>query len=119
MEPDVQPRRRLSAIFASGGALAGIGTLLSASCCVLPLLLAQAGLGTVFAAQLTFLAQAKPYLLAGALGLISAALVASFWGGRKPRPLVLGLLLATAVLLIAAEILPRYEGQITRWIGYS
>jgi mercuric ion transport protein len=119
MDQDTQaPRRRLSALFASGGALAGLGTLLGASCCVLPLLLAQVGLGTALVAQLSFLVQAKPYLLAATLALIAAALVASFWGGRRPRPLVLAMLLGAAALVIAAEILPHYEGQIMRWIGY-
>jgi hypothetical protein len=69
-------------------------------------------------AQLSFLVQAKPYLLAATLALIAAALVASFWGGRRPRPLVLAMLLGAAALVIAAEILPHYEGQIMRWIGY-
>jgi mercuric ion transport protein len=119
MGQDTQPPQRgLGALFAGGGALAGLATLLGASCCVLPLLLAQIGLGTALAAQLSFLEQAKPYLLAATLALIAASLVASFWGGRRPRPIVLALMLGAAALVVGAEILPHYEGQIMRWIGH-
>lgn len=112
------PRRGLGGLFAGGGALAGLATLLSASCCVLPLLLAQIGLGTVLVAQLSFLARAQSYLLALTLALIIAALIASFWRGRRPRPIILVLLGVAAILVIGSMILPQYEGQIVRWIGY-
>ena len=119
MTNDTQPPKRgLSALFAGGGALAGLATFVGASCCVLPLLLAQVGLGTALVAQLSFLARAQPYLLALTLALIVAALVASFWRGRRPRPVVLVFLLIAAALVIGSIILPQYEGQITRWIGY-
>ena len=119
MDDESQPTRRgLGGLFAGGGALAGLATLIGASCCVLPLLLAQIGLGTALVSQLTFLAQARPYLSGATLGLIIAALIASYWWGRRPRPLALWLLLCSGALLIAAEILPRYEGQLMRWIGY-
>lgn len=118
MTEDTQPPRRgLSTLFASGGALAGLATLLGASCCVLPLLLAQIGLGTALVAQLSFLERVKPYLLAATLALIAAALVASFWGGRRPRATVLVMLVGAAALVIGAEILPHYEAEIMRWIG--
>jgi uncharacterized membrane protein (UPF0136 family) len=91
--------------------------LIGASCCVLPLL-AQVGLGAALVSQLSFLAKAKPYLLAVTLVLIVAGLIAPF-NSRKPRPIVLVMLLGAAVALaIAAEVLPHYEGQIMRWIGY-
>jgi mercuric ion transport protein len=119
MEQDTQPRRRgLSTLFAGGGALAGLATLLGASCCVLPLLLAQIGLGTALVSQLSFLVRARPYLLDATLVLIVAALVASFWRGRRPRPIVLVMLFAAAALIVGAEILPHYEGRIMHWIGY-
>lgn len=119
MNQDPQPPRRvLGGLFAGGGALAGLATFIGASCCVLPLLLAQVGLGAALASQLSFLARAKPYFLALTLALIVAALVASFWRGRRPRPLVLAMLFGAAALLIGAEIIPQYEGQIMRWIGY-
>lgn len=119
MTNDTQPpKRSLGGLFAGGGALAGLATFIGASCCVLPLLLAQVGLGTALVAQLSFLAHAQLYLLALTLGLIVAALVASFWRGRRPRLIVLVLLLVAAALVIGSIILPQYEGQITRWIGY-
>lgn len=119
MSKDTQPPRRgLGGLFAGGGALAGLATLLGASCCILPLLLAQIGLGTAMVSQLSFLAGAKPYLLAVTVALIAAGLVASFWRGRRPRPLVLAMLMGAAVLIALSEILPHYEGQLMRWIGY-
>ena len=119
MTNDTQPPKRgLGALFAGGGALAGLATFVGASCCVLPLLLAQVGLGTALVAQLSFFARAQPYLLALTLALIVAALVASLWRGRRPRPVVLVFLLIAAALVIGSIILPQYEGQITRWIGY-
>jgi mercuric ion transport protein len=119
MDEDSQPPRRgLGGLFAGTGALAGLASLIGASCCVLPLLLAQVGLGAALVSQLSFLAKAKPYLLAVTLVLIVAGLIASFWNGRKPRPIVLVMLLGAGVLAVAAEVMPHYEGQIMRWIGY-
>ena len=119
MEKETQPPRRgLGSLFAGGGALAGLATFVGASCCVLPLLLAQIGLGTAFVAQLSFLVRAQPYFNALALALIVGALVASFWRGRRPRPIVVAMLLGAGVLLAGAEILPHYEGRMMKWIGY-
>ena len=103
-------------MFASGGALAGLVTLLGASCCVLPLL-AQIGLGTAFVAQLSFLVRARPYLLMATLALIVAAIVACFWNGRRPRPVVLTMLVAAGALVAASLELPKHEAQIMQWIG--
>lgn len=112
------PRRELGGLFAGTGALAGLASLIGASCCVLPLLLAQVGLGAALVFQLSFLAKAKPYLLAVLRVLIVAGLIASFWNGRKPRPIVLVMQLGAGAVAIVAEVLPHYEGQIMRWIGY-
>jgi mercuric ion transport protein len=119
MTQDTQPPRRgFSGLLAGGGALTGLASLIGASCCVLPLLLAQVGLGAALVSQLSFLAQAKPYLLGLTVALIIAGLVASFWRGRRPRPLVLVMLIGASMLAAGAWILPNYEGQIMRWIGY-
>ena len=119
MDNDTQPpRSRMGGLFAGGGALAGLATLLGASCCILPLVLAQVGLGAALASQLSFLAHARPYLLAVTVALIAAALIASFWEGRRPRPIVLAMLAGARVLIALSEILPHYEGQLIRWIGY-
>lgn len=119
MDKDTQPPRRgLSGWIAGGGALAGLASFIGASCCVLPLLLAQVGLGAALLSQLVFFARAKPYLMALTVALIVGGLVASFWNGRRPRPMVLMMLAGALVLVVGAEILPQYEGQIMRWIGY-
>lgn len=119
MDNDTQPPKRgLGGLFAGGGALAGLATFVGASCCVLPLLLAQIGLGTAFASQLGFLVRAKPYLEVLTVALIIGGLVASFWNGRRPRPMVVVMLIGALVFIAGSEILPHYEGQIMRWIGY-
>lgn len=117
-EDSQPPRRSVGGLLAGSGALTGLASLIGASCCVLPLLLAQVGFGAALVSQLSFLAQAKPYLLGLTLALVIAGLTASFRGGRRPRPLVVMLLVGAALLAAAAWILPSYEGQIMRWIGY-
>ncbi|MBI1361755.1 MAG: hypothetical protein GC155_15870 [Alphaproteobacteria bacterium] len=83
----------------------------------MPLLLAQIGLGTALASQLSFLASARPYFLIASAVLIAAALVSSFWSGRRPRPVALVMMLAAAALVAGAEILPHFEINILRWMG--
>lgn len=96
--------------------LAGFGAVLGASCCVLPILLVQAGLGTALVAHLAWFAQAKPYLLAATIALVLAGFVAAFWGGRRPRPLVLALLIGGALLVAAAIAAPYYERELLDWV---
>jgi mercuric ion transport protein len=115
MSQDTTPRRAGS-ILAGGGFLAGLGAVLGASCCVLPILLVQAGLSTALVAHLAWFAQAKPYLMAVTIGLVLAGVIAAFWGGRRPRPLVLVLLIGAALLIAATIAAPHYERELLDWL---
>lgn len=115
MSEDTTPRRAGS-LLAGGGVLAGFGALLGASCCVLPILLVQAGLSTALVAHLAWFAQAKPYLMGVTSVLILAGFGAAFWGGRRPRPLVIALLVGAALLIAAATAAPHYERELLDWI---
>ncbi len=112
MTEDTEAPRRAGGVFAGGGVITGLAALIGASCCVLPILLVQAGVSTALVAHLGVFARAKPYLLAITAVLILAGFVAALWGGRKPRPLVLVLLIAAALLVVGAYVMPHYERDL-------
>lgn len=64
------------------GAAAGLGALVSSSCCVLPLALAGLGAGTAVFSGLEMLANWRPFLLGGA-GLVLLTAWAMFFRGRS------------------------------------
>ena len=102
--------------FAGGGLLSGLGALLGASCCVLPLLLAQAGISTALIAQIGAFARVKPYLLAATGLLVVAGFVTAYRGGRRPRPRVVIMLAAAAALIAISFALPHFEPALLRMI---
>jgi mercuric ion transport protein len=108
-------KRAQELVAAGGGALAGLGALVGASCCLLPILLINLGVGSAFVANLVFFARAKPYFMVAAIVLLLAGLMVAFWRRRRPSPIVLGLFALAVVFLIAAYDLPYYEGEILRW----
>jgi mercuric ion transport protein len=61
-----RPLKLSSGWLAGLGGAAGLGALVSSSCCVLPLALASLGAGSAVFAGLEFLAEVRPYLLGGA-----------------------------------------------------
>ncbi len=104
-------------LFAGGGIVTGLAALIGASCCVLPILLVQAGVSTALVAHLGVFAQAKRYLLVLTAVLILAGFVAAFWGGRRPRPRVLVLLIIAALLVAGAYAMPLYERELLDWVS--
>lgn len=116
MELDTETKPRSGALFASGGIITGLASLIGASCCVLPVLLVQAGVSTALVAHLGVFARAKPYLLAVTAVLVLAGFVAAFWGGRRPRPRVLILLVVAALLVLGAYAMPFYERELLDWV---
>jgi mercuric ion transport protein len=108
--------RRWADLFAGGGLFAGFGALLGASCCVLPILLAQAGVSAALLANFGALARARPFLLAAALLLVVAGVVTSVWKGRRPRPRAIILLAVAALLTAGASVMPHYERHILNWL---
>lgn len=114
MTSEPEKQNGASGWFAYGGLASGLGALIGASCCVLPLLLAQIGIGTALIAHLGAFAPARPFLIVITSLLVAAGLTAAFWGGRRPRPLVL-VMLGVATLLIAVSILlPNFEPQLLK-----
>jgi mercuric ion transport protein len=116
MDQDTPSKPRAGALFASGGIVTGLGALIGASCCVLPILLVQAGVSTALVAHLGVFARAKPYLLAVTAALVVAGSIAVFWGGRRPRPRVLILLGAAALLVLGSYAMPYYERDLLVWL---
>jgi len=101
---------------AGGGLLSGFGALLGASCCVLPVMLAQAGISAALIAQLGALARVKPYFLAATVLLVVAGFGAAFRGGRRPPRRVLVMLVAAAALVAISFALPYFEPALLRMI---
>lgn len=116
METDTEARRPSGGLYAGGGIVTGLAALIGASCCVLPILLVQAGVSTALVAHLGIFAQARPYLLGLTAIFIVSGFVAAFWGGRRPRPRVLVLLVVAALLVTGAYALPLYERELLDWV---
>ncbi|KAF0180745.1 MAG: hypothetical protein FD160_1707 [Caulobacteraceae bacterium] len=116
MTEDSQTPPPTAGLFAGGSLITGLAAMIGASCCVLPILLVQAGLSTALVAHLGVLASAKPYLLATTAALILAGFVAAFWGGRRPRPMVVVILVIAALLVIGAYVMPQYENLLLEWV---
>lgn len=109
----------LGALAGGGGVLAGLGALIGASCCVLPIVLINLGVSAALVSNLAFFAQAKPYFLIAAAVFVAIALVAAARRGRWPRARVLWLLGVAVVLIAGSYLLPMFEGDILRWLHLS
>lgn len=102
---------------AGGSALSGLAAFIGASCCVLPLVLVNLGVSAALVGKLAFFARAQQYFMGAAVILLFAALTAAFWNGRRPGGGVSITLVLATVLVLAAYIMPSYEGQLLRWIN--
>lgn len=110
------PPKAAKDALAGGGVISGLGAFIGASCCVLPLLLINLGLGGAWIANLAFFVNAKPYFLAASILFIAFAFISAFWGGRIPsRKTVVILGIATALTGVA-YVMPLYEGRIIRFL---
>jgi len=110
-----------------GSALASFGAILATSCCIVPLILVNLGLGGAWIANLTVLQPYRIYLLIGA-GLLSGTGLFLYIRNRlKPcevcppkrpvRDILVPVALAVSVLLIIlALVLPSIEPQLLRAI---
>ncbi len=117
MTEEIQPPAHgVGGLLAGGGVFTGLGALLGASCCVLPILLVQLGVSTAFVAHLSLFANAKPFLMAATALIVAGGFITAFWGGRRPRRSVLVLLICAALLVAASSALPYFEGHIVRWM---
>lgn len=102
-----------------GGMLGGIGAFIGASCCVLPILLFNMGVGSAFIAQLGVFARYKDELLYGSLMLIIAGIAVTFSGGGRPTRRVLVLFAVGLLFIGIAYILPSYERELLGMIRAS
>ena len=77
-DPNKTKARRKGGWVAGGGALAGLGAFIGASCCVLPLILINLGVSAALVGKLAFFARFQHYFLGGAVILLVVAIVAAF-----------------------------------------
>jgi mercuric ion transport protein len=103
---------RAGAVVAGGGMLAGLGALIGASCCVLPIALASLGVSSAAVAQISFFAKAKPWFLGVAIFLLAANIILATRSGQRPSRRLLALLIAGVLLIAAAILLPAQESAI-------
>lgn len=109
--------RKKGGFIAGGSVLSGLAAFIGASCCVLPLILVNIGVSAALVGKLAFFARAQQYFMGAAVILLFAALIAAFWKGRRPGGAVSITLVLATVLVLAAYIMPFYEGQLLRWIN--
>lgn len=116
-EPQKLPAKS-GAWLAGGGALSGLAAFIGASCCVLPIVLVNLGLGSaLLAGHLAFFARARPWFLGAAVLLIAAGFVSAFWKGRRPNGRVLTILAAATLLTAGAYGFAYVEPDILRWMS--
>lgn len=103
---------------AGGGLASAIAGLIGASCCVLPIILFKIGIASAVIGNLIFFADKTEYFLIGSLLLIALGAIASFWGGKRPRKRVITMFGLSAFIVFLAYILPSFEGDILRLLGF-
>lgn len=101
---------------AGGGVVSGLLAFLGASCCVLPIILINLGLGSALVANLAVFARYRVWFIGIALALVVASIIFACRGGRRPRPRFWISAGGASLLLAAAWILPHYEGALLRWL---
>lgn len=89
--------------------------MLGASCCVLPLLLLQLGVGSAIVANLAYFAEMRDYFLVGTVALVVVGMVIVLRRGRPSRRILILFGLSLALVTLAL-VLPSYEGDLIRWI---
>jgi len=109
--------KRATGWFAGAGVLTGFFALLGASCCILPLVLVNIGMGSAFAANLGPLARWREPLIGVTALLLLAALIFAFRGGRRPRARFWISIGVASLLLATAWQRPQHELEILRWLG--
>ncbi|MCK0070729.1 hypothetical protein [Kordiimonas laminariae] len=111
-------KKKKNGLFAGGGILGAISAFIGASCCVLPLLLFQAGVSSAAIAQLGFFARYREEFLFGSLALVIAGIVASFWGGRRPSVRTLVIFAIALIFIGLAYIIPYHERELLIFFGF-
>lgn len=100
-----------------GGALAGLAALVSASCCILPLVLVNIGAGSALASNLSVLTPFRPWLIVLTVVLVVAGFAVVTRRGQRPTR-AMGALSGVAVTLaLAALVVPVFEEGILAWLS--
>lgn len=106
--------------------IASILAVIGASCCVIPLIFLNLGIGGAWLANLAILQPARPYLIAASI-IALAASIYLFWRGRKSdcgscedapkRNTGTVILILISVLLIGAALIwPQIEPDLVRML---
>ena len=101
---------------AGGSLIAGASALIGASCCVLPIVLLNLGIGGALVSNLQHFARAKGWVLGVSVLLIIGGVILAARRGRM-KPSTFALLLLATIMVAAAYILPSYEGEVLRWLS--
>ncbi len=117
-EQKPKPQKK-TGLVAGGSAISGLAAFIGASCCVLPLILVNLGVSTALVGKLAYFARAQQYFMGAAVALLVLAIAASFWKGRRPSKRVAITLMLATILVLAAYVMPFYEGQLLRWINFQ
>jgi mercuric ion transport protein len=107
-------QQKSTSLLSTLGLVAALAAFVGASCCVLPLVLASAGLAGAWIANLEIFVVYRIYITLVALVVIAIG----WWIALRRRSsrgtlIVLG---CATVLVLGALILTEYEGTITRYV---
>lgn len=109
------PSNRLTGLFAGGGVTAGLSGLAGATCCILPIFLANLGAGTALLLHLRFFVRNQLWFSLAAFALVCVAGYFAFRGGRRPGRIVTVTVILSAVLTAASLVVPFFEADLVRW----
>lgn len=102
---------------ASSSAASALAALIGASCCILPIVLFNMGIGSAVIAQLGVFTRYRDHLLGAALVLLIVGIGAALWSGRKPSGRAIAVFGLSAATIVAAYLLPSIEADILRFLG--
>ena len=114
IQPDGSKSDGASATAAGLGLVAGLGALVGASCCVLPLLLAITGVGGSWVAGIGALTPYQPYLLGMAALCVGIGWIIAL--RRQARMRVVVMLGLATVLVIGSVLTAIYERPLTEYL---
>lgn len=109
-----------------GGCLASLGAILASSCCVLPIILFNLGIGGAWISNLAILQPYREYMIGGAIIFLVSSIVfymrekkcedETCTLTKKNKVSIFLFLLISLSLIAAALIWPSIEPLILRWL---
>jgi mercuric ion transport protein len=99
----------------AGGVIGSFAALAGASCCVLPLLLIQAGVATGLVTQLAWFARYKDPIFGIAILALALSIGLSLYSGKPSKKLIIWWSFAI-LILIAAYFAPSFELELRQWL---